>query len=86
MNIANNINTKKEDIEKYLIKEGSFETTKEYSIIVDFKEESITGACFRNGLLDYLIDTKKCIELLENITKYHTPKRDFSYILKKYTL
>lgn len=86
MNITNNINTKKEDFKKYLITEGSFETTKEYSIIVDFKRESIAGFCFKNGVLDHNIDTKKCIELLEAIEKYHRPKKDFSYILEQFIL
>lgn len=84
--LTDKIINESEDFKKYLITEGSFEITKEYSIIVDFKRESIAGFCFKNGVLDHNIDTKKCIELLEAIEKYHRPKKDFSYILEQYIL
>lgn len=86
MNTTNNSNTDQEDFDKYMIKQGSIDLTNEYSIIVNFKKETISGVCFRNGFLDHMIDIKKCIELLEDIKKYHTPKRDFSSILEKYML
>ncbi|MCA9766970.1 MAG: hypothetical protein KC455_11200 [Carnobacterium sp.] len=86
MNTTNNINTDQENFDKYMIKQGSIDSTNEYSIIVNFKTETISGACFRNGFLDHMIDIKKCIELLEDIKKYYIPKRDFSSILEKYML
>lgn len=86
MNTANNINTDQENFDKYMIKQGSIDSTNKYSIIVNFKKETISGACFRNGFLDHMIDIKKCIELLEDIKKYHILKRDFSSILEKYML
>lgn len=86
MSTTNNINTDQEDFDKYMIKQGSIDSKNEYSIIVNFKKETISGACFRNGFLDHMIDIKKCIELLEDTKKYHTLKRDFSSILEKYML
>lgn len=86
MNTTNNINTDQEDFDKYMIKHGSIDSTNEYSITVNFKKETISGACFRNGILDHMIDTKKCVELLEDIKKYYMPKRDFSYISEKYMI
>lgn len=86
MNTENNSNTEKEDFDKYMIQQGSIDSINVYSIIVNFKKETISGACFRNGFLDHMIDIKKCIELLEDIKKYHTLKRDFSSILEKYML
>lgn len=76
-------NNKKNDFDIYNIKEGSIDSSKEYSIIVDFEKEEITGACFYYGLLNHMIDTKQCIELLEEVSQYKTPKRDFSNILDK---
>jgi len=86
MNVTNTSNAEKEDVEKYSIKESSFESITDYYIIVDFKNESVSGACFINGFFDHMIDTKKCIELLEGIKKYYSLKRDFSSVLEKYML
>jgi len=87
-NINNqNINTSNNNnFDTYNIKVGSIDSSKEYSIIVDFEKEEITGACFYYGLLNHMIDTKKCIELLEEFLQYRTPKRDFSNILDKVNL
>lgn len=74
---------RKNDIDKYNIKVGSPDSSNEYTIIVDFDNEIITGACFNYGLYDHMIDSKESIELLENLFEFHKPKREFSKILQK---
>lgn len=61
MNTANNSNTDQEDFDKYMIKQGSIDSINEYSIIVNFKKETISGSCFRNGFLDHMIDIKNVL-------------------------
>lgn len=77
-------NTEIKDFDKYIIKKGSLDTVNEYSIIVDFKKEIISGACYRYGFLDHMIDIKEAIKMLEDIKKYSTPKRDFTSIIENY--
>lgn len=77
-------NAEIKDFDKYIIKKGSLDTVNEYSIIVNFKNETISGACYRYGFLDHMIDKKEAIKMLEDIKKYSTPKRDFTFILEKY--
>ena len=76
-------NTEIEDFDKYIIKKGSPNSINEYSIIVDFKDENISGACYRYGFLNHMIDTKEAIKMLEDINKYSTPIRDFTSLIEK---
>lgn len=78
------MNTEIEEFDKYMIKQGSPDSINTYSIIVNFKNETISGACYRYGFLDHMIDKKEAIKMLEDIKKYSTPKRDFTFILEKY--
>lgn len=72
------------DFDKYTIKKGSLDTANEYSIIVNFENETISGACYRYGILDHMLDIKEAIKMLEDINKYSTPKREFTFILERY--
>lgn len=72
------------DFDKYTIKKGSLDTVNEYSIIVNFENETVSGACYRYGFLDHMIDIKEAIKMLEDIKKYSTPKRDFTSIIENY--
>ncbi|MEG0188692.1 MAG: hypothetical protein RR668_08530 [Algoriella sp.] len=75
--------TEIEDFDKYVIKKGSSDTINEYSIIVDYKNENISGACYRYGFLNHMVDTKEAIKMLEDINKYSTPIRDFTSLIDK---
>ena len=77
-------NTEIEDFDKYIIKKRSSDIINEYTIIVYFKDESISGACYRCSFLDHMINIKEAIKMLKDINKYGTPKRDFTSILEKY--
>jgi len=70
------------DWDRYTIEICSSLSLKEYSIIVDFLKEEITGECISYGSWFDIKETD-CLELLEIILKENKPERDFSHILKK---
>lgn len=73
------------NFDRYDIEVGTPSSTKEYSIVVDFINEEITGECIAYGSW-FDIEEIECLELLEVILKDNKPKRDFSYITKKLNL
>lgn len=56
--------------------------TKEYSVVVDFLNEEVTGDCIAYGLWTD-IEIENCIELLEFVSDRNQPKRDFKHIIEK---
>lgn len=73
------------NFDRYDIEVGTPFSTKEYSIVVDFLNEEITGECIAYGSWFY-IEEKECLELLEIILKDNKPVRDFSHITNKMKL
>lgn len=76
------INEKEVDFDRYNIEIESQISTKQYSVVVDFKREEISGDCVAFGSW-FDIESKECIELLEEVSKDHKPIRDFSNIIEK---
>lgn len=54
--------------------------TQEYSIVVDFLNEEITGDCIKYGGW-YDIEKEECVEILKSMLIDNQPKRDFSHII-----
>lgn len=73
------------NFDRYDIEVGTSFSTKEYSIVVDFINEDITGECIAYGSW-FDIEEVECLELLEIILKDNKPKRVFSHITKKLKL
>lgn len=70
------------NFDRYDIEVCTSFSTKEYSIVVDFINENITGECSAYGSW-FDIEEVECLELLEIILKDNKPKRVFSHITKK---
>uniref|UniRef100_UPI00344C3131 hypothetical protein n=1 Tax=Carnobacterium sp. TaxID=48221 RepID=UPI00344C3131 len=75
----------KMNFDRYDIEVGTPFSTKEYSIVVDFINEEITGDCIAYGSW-FDIEEADCLELIEIILKDNKPIRDFSHITKKLKL
>lgn len=73
------------NFDRYDIEVCTSFSTKDYSIVVDFINEEITGECIAYGSW-FDIEEVECLELLEIILKDNKQKRDFSYIAKKLKL
>ena len=71
---------KEVDFDRYDIEVGSQISTKEYSIVVDFKNKEITGDCVAYGSW-YDIEEKEAVELLKEVMKNNKPIRDFTGLL-----
>lgn len=69
----------KMDFDRYNIEVKSQLSTKDYSVIVDFKNNEITGDCVAYGSW-FDIELDECLELLKEIFKTNKPIRNFKYI------
>lgn len=79
MQIKRNGDNEKLDFDRYDIEIKSQLSTKEYSIIVDFLDEDITGECVAYGMW-YDIEQNECIELLQEVFKNNEPIRRINFI------
>lgn len=70
------------DCDRYTIEVSTTMATKEYSVVVDFVNEEVTGDCIAYGLW-FDIETENCIELLEFVYDSNQPKRYFQHIIEK---
>lgn len=70
------------DLDRYTIEVSTAMATKEYSVVVDFLNEEVTGDCIAYGLW-FDIEIEDCIELLEFISDRNKSKRDFKHIIEK---
>lgn len=70
------------DWDRYTIEVSTAVTAKEYSVVVDFLNEEVTGDCIAYGLW-FDIEIGGCIELLEFISDSNKPKRDFKHIIEQ---
>lgn len=70
------------DLDRYTIEVSTAMATKEYSVVVDFLNEEVTGDCIAYGLW-FDIEIEDSIELLEFISGSNKSKRDFKHIIKK---
>ncbi|SOC45086.1 hypothetical protein [Salinicoccus kekensis] len=69
------------DYDIYIMEEKTPFSTKEVTIIVDFKKEELTGDCIAyGGFYDISID--ECLSYIKEITH---PIRTFDYIKNKYS-
>ena len=70
---------KKMDFDRYNIEEQSQISTKQISIVIDFKNEEITGDIVAHGDW-YDLSLEECLEYIKVIDK---PIRNFDSIIKK---
>ena len=75
-------NNRNIDWDRYTIEVSTAMATKEFSVVVDFINEEITGDCIAYGLW-FDIETEDCMELLKTIFETNKPKRDFKHIIEK---
>lgn len=68
------------DFDRYDIEIKSQLSTKEYSIVVDFLDDEITGECVAYGLW-HDIEQNECIELLQEVFKNNEPIRKLPFML-----
>lgn len=70
----------KVDFDRYNIEIKSQISTKEYSVVVDFLNEEITGDCVAYGSW-FDIELDECLELLKEVLKDNEPIRKLDYII-----
>lgn len=70
------------DWDRYNIEICSPFSTKEYSIVVDFLNEELTGDCIKYGGW-YDLEKEECVELLEKVLETNCPLRNITTILNK---
>lgn len=75
-------NNEKMDFDRYNIEVKRQLSTKEYSVIVDFLNEEITGDCVAYGSW-FDIEATEGIFLLEEILKENEPIRDYTGIIEQ---
>lgn len=73
---------KKIDWDRYNIEITSPVASKEYTVNVDFINNTITGDCIKYGSR-YILELEECIDLLKVIVENNKPLRDFSKIIEK---
>lgn len=70
---------KEVDFDRYNIEVKNQLSTNEYSIIVNFINEEITGDCVAYGSW-FAIEKNECLKLLDVILKSNKPFRKFDFI------
>lgn len=73
------IEGKKVDFDRYNIEVKSQLSTKQYSIVVDYLNNEITGDCVAFGSW-FDIELDECLELLNEVLKDNKPIRKINFI------
>jgi len=74
-------NDKKIDFDRYNIEIKTSLSTKQFSVVVDFVNNEITGDCVAYGSW-FDIGLDECIELLEEVQKHNKSIRNFKHIIE----
>lgn len=80
--INEEINGEEVNFDRYDFVERTLLSTKEVSIVVDFKNEEITGDCVAYGDW-YDLDFEECTVFIDHLNKHNLATRDFSSIYEK---
>lgn len=67
------------DFDRYNIEIKSQLSTKQYSIVVDFLSEEISGDCVAYGSW-FDIESSECIEILQEVFKHYEPIRKIHFM------